>query len=452
MTDVDPPEQMLLSIASIMDTNTLVWSIALFAILILCSALVSASEIAYFALSPSELEHLKKNKTTRSLMVLEWREKPKELLSIILIVNNFINVGIVILGSVLTEDLAQRFLSQEILEQPVWIFLIQVVLITLVLLLFGELIPKLYANRNALPITQKMAYPLRIVSKTPPFSWLSNVLVKSTTLINKRTKKLDLNLSSNDLEQAVALTKKTSDSEEEHKMLEGIVRFGNTEVCQIMCSRVDTVAIDLKMNFKEVYDEILESGFSRFPVFKHSFDNIVGFLYVKDLLEHLSKEDDFNWRFLLRPAFFVPENKKIDDLLKDFQEKKMHMAVVVDEYGGANGIVTLEDVLEEIVGDITDEFDEDEVIHTKINEFTFVFEGKTPLLDMYKVLDLDEKEFEELRGDSESIAGFIIEQSGRIMRKNERLTINDLTFIVEAADKKRVKLVRVIKNAAKHEK
>lgn len=452
MTDVDPPEQMLLSIASIMDTNTLVWSIALFAILILCSALVSASEIAYFALSPSDLEHLKKNKTTRSLMVLEWREKPKELLSIILIVNNFINVGIVILGSVLTEDLAQRFLSQEILEQPVWIFLIQVVLITLVLLLFGELIPKLYANRNALPITQKMAYPLRIVSKTPPFSWLSNVLVKSTTLINKRTKKLDLNLSSNDLEQAVALTKKTSDSEEEHKMLEGIVRFGNTEVCQIMCSRVDTVAIDLKMNFKEVYDEILESGFSRFPVFKDSFDNIVGFLYVKDLLEHLSKEDDFNWRFLLRPAFFVPENKKIDDLLKDFQEKKMHMAVVVDEYGGANGIVTLEDVLEEIVGDITDEFDEDEVIHTKINEFTFVFEGKTPLLDMYKVLDLDEKEFEELRGDSESIAGFIIEQSGRIMRKNERLTINDLTFIVEAADKKRVKLVRVIKNAAKHEK
>lgn len=452
MTDVDPPEQMLLSIASIMDTNTLVWSIALFAILIMSSALVSASEIAYFALSPSDLEYLKKNKTTRSLMVLEWREKPKELLSIILIVNNFINVGIVILGSVLTEDLAQRFLSQEILEQPVWIFLIQVVLITLVLLLFGELIPKLYANRNALPITQKMAYPLRIVSKTPPFSWLSNVLVKSTTLINKRTKKLDLNLSSNDLEQAVALTKKTSDSEEEHKMLEGIVRFGNTEVCQIMCSRVDTVAIDLKMNFKEVYDEILESGFSRFPVFKDSFDNIVGFLYVKDLLEHLSKEDDFNWRFLLRPAFFVPENKKIDDLLKDFQEKKMHMAVVVDEYGGANGIVTLEDVLEEIVGDITDEFDEDEVIHTKINEFTFVFEGKTPLLDMYKVLDLDEKEFEELRGDSESIAGFIIEQSGRIMRKNERLTINDLTFIVEAADKKRVKLVRVIKNAAKHEK
>lgn len=445
MTDLEPPEQ-ITQLATLMDTNALIWSFVLFAILLLCSALVSASEIAYFSLSPQDNDLLKKDKSPRSQMVLEWRDKPKELLSIILIVNNFINVGIVILGAVITDDLSQKLLSPELLEQPLFLFLIQVVLITLILLLFGEMIPKLYANRNALSIALKMATPLRLMSKTPPFSWLSSLLMKSTEIINKKTKKYDMHLSSTDLEQAVALTKELSDNEEEHKMLEGIVRFGNTEVCQIMCSRVDTVAIDFKLNFKEVYDVILDSGFSRFPVFQDRFDNIVGILYVKDLLEHLNQPEDFNWQPLLRTAFFVPENKKIDDLLKDFQEKKMHMAVVVDEYGGANGIVTLEDVLEEIVGDITDEFDEDEVVHTKVNDYTYVFEGKTPLLDMYKVLDLEERDYEDLRGDSESVAGFMIEQSGKIMRKNERLTVNDLTFIVEAADKKRIKLVRVIKN------
>jgi len=451
MTDLEPPEQ-IIQLAALMDSNALIWSIVLFVILLLCSALVSASEIAYFSLSPQDNDILKKDKSPRSQMVLEWRDKPKELLSIILIVNNFINVGIVILGAVITDDISRKILSPELLTHPLLLFLIQVVLITLVLLLFGEMIPKLYANRNALSIALKMATPLRIMSKTPPFSWLSSMLMKSTEIINKRTKKYDMRLSSTDLEQAVALTKEMNDNEDEHKMLEGIVRFGNTEVCQIMCSRVDAVALDLKMNFKEVYDVILDSGFSRFPVFDESFDNIVGILYVKDLLEHLNQPEDFNWRPLLRTAFFVPENKKIDDLLRDFQEKKMHMAVVVDEYGGANGIVTLEDVLEEIVGDITDEFDEDEVVHTKVNDYTYVFEGKTPLLDMYKVLDLEERDYEDLRGDAESVAGFMIEQSGKIMRKNERLSVKDLTFIVEAADKKRIKLVRVIKNGLKHDK
>ncbi len=452
MTDLDPPEQMLMLAVQTMDSSTLIWSLLLFAFLLLCSGLISASEIAFFSLNPNDLDTLKKEKTPRSAMVLEWREKPKELLSIVLITNNFVNVGIVILGALLTDDISKRIFSPETLEHPILVFLLQVVLITLVLLIFGEMVPKLYANKNALAISQKMATPLRIISKTPPFSWLSSVLMKSTDLINKKTKKLDMRLSSNDLEQAVALTKDMNGSEEEHKMLEGIVRFGNTEVCQIMCSRVDTVALDTKMDFKEVYNVILESGFSRFPVFEERFDNIVGILYVKDLLEHLNQPPEFNWQNLMRPAFFVPENKKIDDLLKDFQEKKMHMAVVVDEYGGANGIVTLEDVLEEIVGDITDEFDEDEVVHTKVNDYTFVFEGKTPLLDMYKVLDLEESDYEDLRGDSESVAGFIIEQSGRIMRKNERLTVKNLTFIVEAADKKRIKLIRVIKNTAKNEK
>jgi len=452
MTDIDPPEQFLVILTSMFDTSAFTWSLVLFLFLLLCSALISASEIAFFSLSPQDLDVLKKDKTSRSQLVLEWKEKPKELLSIILIVNNFVNVGIVIIGAFLTDTMSKAWLDESWLELPIVVFLLQVVLITLVLLLFGEMIPKLYANRNPLTIAQRMSTPLRILSKTPPFSWLSNVLMKSTDIINKRTKKMDMRLSSTDLEQAVALTKELSDSEEEHKMLEGIVKFGNTEVCQIMCSRMDAVAVDVKMNFKEVYEVIVESGFSRFPVYQDSFDNIVGILYVKDLLEHINKPEDFNWRNLARPAFFVPENKKIDDLLKDFQEKKMHMTIVVDEYGGANGIVTLEDVLEEIVGDITDEFDEDEVVHTKVNDYTFVFEGKTPLLDMYKVLGIDAEEYEDLKGDAESVAGFIIEQSGRIMRKNERLIVYDLTFIVEAADKKRVKLVRVIKNGGKHEK
>jgi putative hemolysin len=452
MTDLEPPEQFLIILTSIFDSGAFTWSVILFLFLLLCSALISASEIAFFSITPQDLDSLKKDKSPRALMVLDWKDKPKELLSIILIVNNFVNVGIVILGAYLTDVLSKALLDESLLEHPIVVFLLQVVLITLVLLLFGEMIPKLYANRNPMPIAQRMATPLRILSKTPPFSWLSAFLMKSTEIINKKTKKIDMRLSSTDLEQAVALTKELSDSEEEHKMLEGIVKFGNTEVCQIMCSRVDAVAIDVKLNFKEVYDVIVESGFSRFPVYQDSFDNITGILYVKDLLEHINKTEDFNWRNLARPAFFVPENKKIDDLLKDFQEKKMHMAIVVDEYGGANGIVTLEDVLEEIVGDITDEFDDDEVVHTKVNDYTFVFEGKTSLLDMYKVLDVDPEAYEDLKGDAESVAGFIIEQSGRIMRKNERLTVSDLTFIVEAADKKRVKLVRVIKNGTKHEK
>ena len=452
MTDLEPPEQFLIILTSIFDSGAFTWSVILFLFLLLCSALISASEIAFFSITPQDLDSLKKDKSPRALMVLDWKDKPKELLSIILIVNNFVNVGIVILGAYLTDVLSKALLDESLLEHPIVVFLLQVVLITLVLLLFGEMIPKLYANRNPMPIAQRMATPLRILSKTPPFSWLSAFLMKSTEIINKKTKKIDMRLSSTDLEQAVALTKELSDSEEEHKMLEGIVKFGNTEVCQIMCSRVDAVAIDVKLNFKEVYDVIVESGFSRFPVYQDSFDNITGILYVKDLLVHINKTEDFNWRNLARPAFFVPENKKIDDLLKDFQEKKMHMAIVVDEYGGANGIVTLEDVLEEIVGDITDEFDDDEVVHTKVNDYTFVFEGKTSLLDMYKVLDVDPEAYEDLKGDAESVAGFIIEQSGRIMRKNERLTVSDLTFIVEAADKKRVKLVRVIKNGTKHEK
>jgi putative hemolysin len=452
MTDLEPPAQFIVILASIIEASAFNWSLVLFFFLLLGSALISASEIAFFSLSPQDLDVLKKDKSAGAQTVLEWKGKPKELLSIILIVNNFVNVGIVILGAFLTDEMAKSLLDESLLEHPIVVFLLQVVLITLVLLLFGEMIPKLYANRNPLAIAQRMSTPLRILSKTPPFSWLSDVLMKSTDIINKRTKKMDMRLSSTDLEQAVALTKELSDSEEEHKMLEGIVKFGNTEVCQIMCSRMDAVAVDVKMNFTEVYEVIVESGFSRFPVYQESFDNIVGILYVKDLLEHINKPEDFNWRNLLRPAFFVPENKKIDDLLKDFQEKKMHMAIVVDEYGGANGIVTLEDVLEEIVGDITDEFDEDEVVHTKVNDYTFVFEGKTPLLDMYKVMDIDAEEYEDLKGDAESVAGFIIEQSGRIMRKNERLTVHDLTFIVEAADKKRVKLVRVIKNGTKHEK
>jgi putative hemolysin len=443
MSDIDPSSIIPTIGAVQIDLPILIVTSVILVILLLLSALVSGSEVAFFSLSPSNIEELKAEKSKKTQLTLELLNKPKNLLAIILVANNFINVAIILLAS---------YISNQLFSDPYWgehqtlFFLIQVIGITFVILLIGEVIPKVYATKNTLALSKFMAIPLNTASKIPPFSWICSGLVYGTEIINKKAKKHDLKLSTNDLEHALAITKEDNSSEEEHKILEGIVKFGNTDVKQIMRSRVDTIAIDEKYNFKEVLDIILESGFSRIPIYRDSFDNVIGILYVKDLLAHLHEEANFEWHNLIRTPFFVPENKKIDDLLKDFQNRKMHMAVVVDEYGGTNGIVTLEDVLEEIVGEITDEFDEEEVIYKKVDDNTYVFEGKTPLLDLYKVLDIDGKEFEDAKGDSDSIAGFILEQAGKIMRKNERLQFNDYTFVIEASDKKRIKMVKVIRN------
>ncbi len=408
-------------------------------ILIACSALVSASEVAFFALGPAEKKDLEEDQSRSSQAILKLLSKPKDLLATILITNNFINVCIIILS---TEVIDQFFPDSD---QPNTLrFLIEVVGITTFLLLLGEVAPKLYASRNTLSTARFMANPITFINILPPFSWLRWLLVNGTNMINRRAKKRGINLSSDDLEHALALTKEDSDNEDEHRILEGIIKFGNTEVKQIMKSRLDIVTISNEASFQEVLDVVLDAGYSRIPIHESTFDNVTGILYIKDLLPYINHEV-FDWKTLLRKPYFIPENKKIDDLLKEFQDMKMHMAIVVDEYGGANGLVTLEDVLEEIVGDITDEFDDDDLIYTKIDELTYLFEGRTSLVDFYKVLEIDGKDFDHIKGESDTIGGFIIEQAGRILRNNEYIRCGNIKLVVESSDKRRIKMIKTIR-------
>lgn len=416
-------------------------SVVVLCLLLAASAMISGSEVAFFSLTPDDREELQKNGDSNSI-ANTLLKNPKDLLAIILITNNFVNVGIVILASYIFSMIYPLPVdgSVDYLRSA-----IEIGGITFVILLIGEVVPKIYANRNSLSLVNLMSGPLNLMNKVPPFSWLRIFLVNGTDVILKYARKRQLDVSTDDLENAIALTREEDSSTDERKILEGIVNFGNTDVRQIMRSRVDVIAVEEGISYQELMEVILESGYSRIPVFKDNFDEVTGILFVKDLLKHLDEKDDFNWSSLKRTPFFVPENKKIDDLLKEFQELKMHMAVVVDEYGGASGVVTLEDVLEEIVGEITDEFDDDDIVYTKVDENTFLFEGKTPLVDMYKVLDIDGREFENVKGESDSIAGFLIEQSGKILRNNESFEFENIKFVVESSDKKRVKLVKIIK-------
>ena len=438
--DGDPQHFSSIFILSI-NLGTEIWiSIGVIIILLLCSALVSGSEVAFFSLSPVDRMDLEENKNKSSETVKLLLNKPKDLLATILIMNNFINIAIVILASYVFLNFYPETDEFDILRG-----IIEIGVITFIILLIGEVVPKIYANRNSLKIALIMAKPIYFAGKIPPFSWLKMVLVNGTDVIIKSARKRSIDISTDDLEHAIALTREENGSEDDHRILEGIVNFGNTDVKQIMRSRVDTVAIEKNINYEELLKVIREAGYSRIPVYEEKFDDVLGIIYIKDLLPYLNEGVEFDWRALIRPPFFVPENKKIDDLLKEFQSKKMHMAVVVDEYGGASGIITLEDVLEEIVGDITDEFDDDDLIYTKVDENTFIFEGKTPLVDLYKVLDIDGKSFEQVKGESDSIAGFLIEQSGKILRNNETFEFENIKFIVESSDKKRVKTVKIIK-------
>jgi gliding motility-associated protein GldE len=408
-------------------------------LLLFLSGLASGTESAFFSLSPQDKEELKNEESKAARTAIHLLEHPKELLATLLILNNFVNVGIVILSSYLLNQLYPETSENEVIR-----FMVEVIGITFTILLIGEVIPKIWSSKNALRMTKLMSIPINTLRVLPPLSWLKRLLVNGTNFIQRKTTKKGMTITSNDLEQALALTREHSTSDEEHKILEGIVRFGNTEVCQIMKSRLDVVAIEQSKSFTELYDIILEAGYSRIPVFEETFDNVTGVLYIKDLLPFLGETEEFDWKKLVRKPFFVPENKKIDDLLKEFQHKKMHMAIVVDEYGGANGIITLEDVLEEIVGDITDEFDELDIVYSKLNDYTFVFEGKTSLVDFYKVTDTDSKPFEQVKGDAETLGGFITEQAGKILKNNEFIEIGGVKLIVESSDKRRVKMIKTI--------
>ena len=427
------------TVAAGVDISGTLISFVIIAILLFLSALASGSEAAFFTLGPNEKDKLKNEQSRTSDLIIKLLNTPKELLATILITNNFVNVGIVIISSSLLEDLYPREGANETVR-----FIIEVIGITLLILLIGEVIPKIYASRYPLTFAKFTAYPLNLVRTTPPFSWLKSLLVNGTSIINRIAGKKGVKITSDELEMAIELTKEENTSEEEHRILEGIVNFGNKDARQIMRSRLEMTAIERESRYAEVLKTILEAGYSRMPVYLEHTDNVIGILYIKDLLPHLDEADDFDWRSLMRKPFFIPENKKIDDLLREFQHLKMHMAVVVDEYGGASGIVTLEDVLEEIVGDITDEFDDEEIIYSRVDKRTFIFEGRTALVDFYKVTEVDDKDFEASKGDSETLGGFIIEHAGRILRNNEFIECNGVKLIVEASDKRRIKMIKVI--------
>tara|TARA_B100000809_G_scaffold38098_1_gene33311 strand:- start:1892 stop:2965 length:1074 start_codon:yes stop_codon:yes gene_type:complete len=354
-------------------------------------------------------------------------------LATILITNNFINILIVLLFSVL----GTVFMGD--IEENIR-FLIEVVLITFLILLFGEVLPKVYATRNSLSFSLLMSRPISILNVL--LSPLSYLLRKLTGLVESRLGKKNTSLSVETLSQALELTSDDATTKDEKNILEGIVAFGSTETVQVMKPRIDIFAISDVISFEEMLEKIITNGFSRNPVYHENIDEIVGVLYARDLLPHITKAD-FNWQTLIRTPFFVPENKKLDDLLAEFQEKKNHLAIVVDEYGGTSGLVTLEDVIEEIVGEISDEFDADDLVYSKIDASNYIFEGKTALRDFYKVLDVDSEIFDPFKGESETLAGFILEITGRFPRKDEKISFNSFVFTVEAADRKRVKQVKV---------
>ncbi len=405
-------------------------------LLLISSALISGSEIAFFSLTHSHLEELEKK--NKGYIIKKLLQEPKELLATILVANNFINIGIVILSTYLTAYLFKGL-------EGWWKFLIEVVFVTFLILLFGEILPKVYANRKPVQFAMFMATPLLFLKKL--FYPVSIFLVKSTKIVEKRLNQRHEHLSMEDLSQVLELAGDADTTQEEKDLWEGIVSFGETEARQIMRPRIDVFALEDDLPFSKVLEQVSKKGYSRIPVYHENMDNITGVLFAKDLLPYLNK-NEFDWKTLLREPFFVPENMKLDDLLKDFQEKKTHLAVVVDEYGGTSGIITLEDVIEEIVGEITDEYDHDEHNFSRINNNTYEFDGKIPLRDFYKIMDLTEQEedlFEQHKGDAESLAGFFLEQSGSFPNKNDQIKINGFTLTATSMDGKRIKKIKVQK-------
>lgn len=409
-------------------------ALGIMAFLLLLSGLMSGSEVAYFSLSASDKDKLEKGGSASGERVLRLLEAPKKLLATILIANNFVNVAIVAVSTYLTNVWVSDSIS------PTTSFLIQAVLITFIILLFGEVIPKVYATKYNVGLAKLMSSSLLIIKMLS--SPLTYLLVSSSNLIDRRIKKKTDSISVDHLEHALTITKDVGESEDEKRILEGIVKFGNTDAKQIMTPRLDVVAFDISISYEELRENILEAKYSRLPIYEDTFDQVKGIIYVKDLIKYLD-DKELVWQDLLRPAKFIPENKKLDDLLSEFQESKNHMAIVVDEYGGTSGVVTLEDVLEEVVGDITDEFDDEDVIYSKLDEHNYVFEGKTPLMDMYRIIGINGDRFEDEKGEADTIAGFCIEQAGKILLKNEKVIFEDIVFKVEAADKRRIKQIKV---------
>ncbi|NQY05103.1 MAG: gliding motility-associated protein GldE [Flavobacteriaceae bacterium] len=429
---MDPDPYSLLFLVTT-DLGT-VMNCTLLLLLLISSALISGAEVAFFSLPIEYKEETDESSPKKRILVCSLLEKPKKLLATILVANNFINIAIVLLFATLFDPHFERI--DETLA-----LVLKIGVATFLILLFGEILPKVYASRNNEKFSLFMAYPLAFLSKI--FALVSVPMSGFSEFIQEKLGKEKTNLSVDQLSQALELTSEEETTKDEQKILEGIVAFGNTDTKQVMQPRIDIFALDEEDSFQSIINEITKNGFSRIPVYKENIDSIVGVLYIKDVLPHISKKS-FNWNNLLREPLFVPENKKLDDLLSEFQEKKVHLAIVVDEYGGTSGIITLEDIIEEIVGDISDEFDDDDLVYSKIDDKNYVFEGKTTLKDIYRVLKLeDESVFEDEKGEAETIAGFVLEISKGFPKKNDTIDFKNYSFTVEALDRKRLKQIKL---------
>jgi gliding motility-associated protein GldE len=426
----------MISLVLFLDSYTLVIKIVLTLLLIFSSALISGSEVAFFSLSNTDIKKAAKSNNKALNLISTLRNKPRRLLAVLLVSNNFINISIVLLlssiGNLFNFDLIPSWLN----------FIIEVGFITLIILLFGEILPKVYANRNPILFSKKMALPIQILDKYI-FFFLTIPMSNMTQFIQQKLVFKKTNLSVDKLSDALELTDKSETSKDEKKILNGIVSFGSLEVKQIMKPRIDVFSVPNSISYVELIKMVKQNKFSRIPVYQNKIDEVIGIIYLKDLFPHLNKKD-FNWNSLIREPYFIPENKKLDDLLKEFQQLKIHLAVVVDEYGGNSGIVTMDDIVEEIVGDINDQFNMEDFSYSKIDDYNYIFEGKTNLNDLYRVINVnDQSIFESKKGESETLAGFLLEQIGFFPKRGSVIKVNNIKFTINEVDRKRIKKVEV---------
>lgn len=434
-TDEPEPSLALLTQLTELGTPYLLINAIAFLLLVIGSSLVSGSEVAFFSLTDDQLSSLDdESKVDHAIVSLLKRNK--QLLATILILNNLINIAIVTLSTFFTWSLV----GTKTPEGTVVVILSAVV--TFIILFFGEVVPKNFANQHNLQFA-RLTVRLLFVSERI-FRPISFILISVTNVIEKNVEKKGKNITVDELNQALEITTDENTTEEEKGILKGIVNFSTLTVKQVMKSRMDLTALDIELDFHELMDKINKSGFSRIPVFNETIDKIEGILYIKDLIGHIDQDENFEWQNLLRPGFFVPENKKVDSLLKDFQENRVHMAIVVDEYGGTSGLITMEDIIEEIVGEINDEYDDEEIAYNKLDNSTFIFEGKTSLNDFCKVVGIEPSEFDEVKGESESLGGLLLELSNKLPRAGEKIEFKQFLFTIVAVDLRRIKRVRVL--------
>jgi gliding motility-associated protein GldE len=446
----EPPVSQLLLVLTILRTTlttadilTVLVCAFIIILFILSSALVSSSENAFFSLTKVQIEDITDGKSRVAAASSYLLNKPKQLLATILITNTFINIAIVMVSSLMF-DIVFDFGGNHLVG-----LIVELTLITFTLVLLGEVIPKIYASQKNMQVARFMAVPMFTLNKIfTPFVFL---LVRSTSVIDKRITRRGHTLSADELSHAIDITNEEDTSKQEKTILKSIANFGNITVKQIMRQRPDISAVDATIGFNELLHTINDWAYSRVPVFRDNLDTIIGVLYIKDLLPHMDKQDDFNWLSLIRKPYFVPESKKIDDLLKDFQQKRVHVAIIIDEFGGTSGMATMEDILEEIFGEIQDEFDEDEISYSRINGSTYVFEAKMLINDMCRFMEIDPDTFEDTRNEADTVGGLLLELSGELPSLGDKILYKNFTFYVEAADKRRIKRVKVIINKAAEE-